>query len=195
MATTNHPNLKNHKGKISNVAVVKQYPTVTVITGYPDRSDVVYSPEQNSYKSLFAEAVAYAQSIINDPVKKAAYNKLLPKGKRLYNAAIQEFFNPQSLPFSNIKSPVKKRGQIAKPNTVTKRYENKEVITMIPDMSRVVYNESQKMEQSRFAKAIAYAKTVLADLVKKAAFQNKLPKGKRVFNAAIKQYMEGLAGD
>jgi hypothetical protein len=36
-------------------------------------------------------AVAYAQSIITDPIKKAAYQEKLPKGKRVYNAALQEF--------------------------------------------------------------------------------------------------------
>jgi hypothetical protein len=103
MATSKSPWLKNHKGHVDKEIVVKQYGTQTVITSYPDRSGVTYSGKQKDSQARLAEAIDWARSIVRDPQKKAQYSKLLPKGKRLYNAAIQEYLNPQDPPFSNVK--------------------------------------------------------------------------------------------
>lgn len=191
MATTNHPFLRNYKGSIDKTVVVKQYDKHTVLTSYPDRSKVEYTEDQRVHHSSFADAVAFAQSIINDPVKKAEYSKLLPKGKRLYNAAIQEYLNPQPVPFSRVKPPVKKKGKIAKENVLVKNYSGKKILSSKPDMSSVKRSASQKAEQSRFGQAVQYAQSVIADAQKKAAWQAKLPKGKRVFNAALQAFLAG----
>jgi hypothetical protein len=42
-------------------------------------------------QGIFAEAVAYAQSIIRNPAKKKAFEKKLKKNERVYNAAIKEY--------------------------------------------------------------------------------------------------------
>ncbi|MFD2162096.1 hypothetical protein ACFSJU_06805 [Paradesertivirga mongoliensis] len=91
MATTNNILLKEAKGKIGKDIVVKNYGNKTVISKYPDMSGVKYNDLQKQKQRSFAEAVAYARSIISDPVKKAEYQKKLPKGKRVYTAALQEF--------------------------------------------------------------------------------------------------------
>lgn len=189
MAISNSPYLKNYKGNLQKTVVVKQAHK-TIITAYPDMSRVKYNAKQKSEQSKFAEAVAFARSIINDPEKKAAYSRFLPKGKRLYNAAIQEYLNPQPVPFSKIKPPVMKRGVLVD-TIVIKEYEHTYMVTSIPDMSRVKYNEKQKSEQNRFARAVAYALAILLDPVKKAALQKTLPKGKKAYHAAIKQYLDG----
>jgi len=44
------------------------------------------------FKIVLVRAVAYARSMIH-PVKKEEYQKKLPKGKRVYNAALQEFLS------------------------------------------------------------------------------------------------------
>lgn len=191
MAITNSPYLKNYKGHKDKTLVVKQYDTQTVVTSYPDRTGVVYTENQQAFQNRFAEAVAWARSIIRDPVKKAEYSKLLPKGKRLYNAAIQEYLNPQQQPFSNIKPPVKKRGRINKENVVIKDYGVKAVVTSIPDMSHVVLTEKQTKAQGHFAEAVAYAQAIIADPVQKAAYQKNLPKGKKAYHAALKEYLNG----
>lgn len=188
MAITNNPYLKNYKGHLNKTYVVKQAHK-TILTSYPDRSRVIYSAAQKSRQATFAEAVAYARSIINDPVKKAAYSKLLPKGKRLYNAALQEYLNPQAVPFSKIKPPVQKRGVLTD-TIVIKDYEHQFVITTKPDMSSVKYNENQKNEQRRFARAVAYARALVMDPVKKAALQKTLPKGKKAYHAALQQFLK-----
>ncbi|WP_207422989.1 hypothetical protein [Desertivirga brevis] len=74
---------------------------------------------------------------------------------------------------------------------VIKHWRGRTVITTFPDMSRVVYSEKQKAEQKRFAEAVAYAKSIIRDPQRKAAYQAKLPRGKKVFNAAIADYMRG----
>ena len=190
MATSNSPKLKNHKGHINKQLVVKQYGPQTVVTSYPDRTHIVYTKLQKATQSRLAEAVAWARSIINDPVKKAEYSLLLPKGKRLYNAAIQEYLDPQDPPFSNIKPPLKKRGRINKESMVIKNYGDKAVVSRVPDMSNVVPTEKQIKAKGCFAKAVAYAQAIIADPVKKAAYQKKLPKGKTVYHAALKEYMK-----
>lgn len=61
----------------------------TFVSKYPDMSKVVPSEAQLEYKSLFREAVHYAQSIIRDPKKKAAYK--VKKGATVYNTAIKDY--------------------------------------------------------------------------------------------------------
>ena len=87
---------KDVRGHIGKEVVLKQYAFGTVISKYPDMSQVKRSALQKKYQGDFAEAVAYAQAIIRDPQKKAAFQKKLKKGRRVYNAAIQEFFRKQT---------------------------------------------------------------------------------------------------
>jgi hypothetical protein len=61
----------------------------TFVSKYPDMSNVVPSEAQLEYKSLFRDAVRYAQSIVHDPKKKAAYK--VKKGATVYNTAIKDY--------------------------------------------------------------------------------------------------------
>jgi hypothetical protein len=63
----------------------------TFISKYPDMKKVKPSKKQLAEKSKFADAVFYAQQIINDPAKKTAYQKKIKKGSSVYHAAIKEF--------------------------------------------------------------------------------------------------------
>lgn len=92
MATTHNSILLHQvRGQIGKQIVVKHYGKKTVITAYPDMSRVRPSKLQKQKRQKFANAIAFAQSIIYDPVKKAAYAKKLKKGQRVYNAAIREW--------------------------------------------------------------------------------------------------------
>lgn len=92
MARTNKNILtKALKGQIGKQLVFKQYGKKTVVTRYPDMSKVVPSDLQKKQRSDFSEAVAYAQTINNDPVSKAKYAKKITKGKSVFQYAIQEF--------------------------------------------------------------------------------------------------------
>lgn len=52
-------------------------------------SGVKPSARQKKEKSRFAEAVRFAQAIIKDPAKKAAYK--VKKGQSVYHAAIKDY--------------------------------------------------------------------------------------------------------
>lgn len=83
--------LHNLRGQIGKQLVIKHYGKKTVVTAYPDMSNVKPSKLQKAKRNDFAEAVAYAQGILHDPVKKKAYAKKLKKGKSVYHAAITEW--------------------------------------------------------------------------------------------------------
>jgi hypothetical protein len=57
-------------------------------------------------------------------------------------------------------------------------------------MSRVKRSGMQKMKQSIFADAVAYAQNIIRDRARKKAWQQKLKKGETVYHAAIKDYMK-----
>lgn len=78
------------KGRIGDI-VLKQYGNRTVVSKLPDMSKIRPTKKQKAERSRFKEAVAYAQSIVRDPKKKAAYKKTLRRGKRVYQSAIKEY--------------------------------------------------------------------------------------------------------
>ncbi len=91
MARSNNLLLRNVQGQIGKEFVVKKYGTKTVVTRYPDMSGIKPSKLQKVKRSRFAEAVAYAQNIIRNPVLKAQYAKKAKKGQAVYHYAIKEF--------------------------------------------------------------------------------------------------------
>jgi hypothetical protein len=78
------------KGRIGEI-IIKQYGKRTVVSRVPDMSGIKPTKKQTAKRSKFKEAVAYAQSIIRDPEKKAAYKKTLRRGKTVYHEAIKEY--------------------------------------------------------------------------------------------------------
>jgi hypothetical protein len=82
------------RGRIGKELVYRKYENKIVVSRYPDRSKIVYTATQKARQGLFAAAVAYARSIVSDPVLKKAYAKKLKNGKRrVYNAAIKEYMD------------------------------------------------------------------------------------------------------
>ena len=68
-----------------------------------------------------------------------------------------------------------------------KQYNGKTVIAHYPDMSKVVYTKAQIDERFRFKLAVAYARAVIADPVKKKAYSSK--KNFSAYHAAIADYI------
>lgn len=89
--------VKNNKlvegisGQINKQLVFKVYGDKTIISRYPDMSKVKFSDDQKAEQNLFAEAVLYANSIIKDPEKKAAFKAIIEPGRKVYNAAISAY--------------------------------------------------------------------------------------------------------
>ena len=87
----NNPLLHQLRGQMGKQIVIKRYGKKTVVSAYPDMSRVKPSKLQKIKRKSFADAVAYAKAINNDPVKKALYKKKVKKGQRVFNYAIKEF--------------------------------------------------------------------------------------------------------
>lgn len=62
---------------------LKSFGGKTFLAKYPDMSNVEFTDIQKAEQSLFADAIAYVKSIINDPEKKAAFKATLEPGKRV----------------------------------------------------------------------------------------------------------------
>ena len=68
-----------------------------------------------------------------------------------------------------------------------KQYNGKTVVSHYPDMSKVIYTKAQIAERFRFKLAVAYARNVIADPVKKKAYSSK--KHISAYHAAIAEYI------
>jgi hypothetical protein len=89
MATSENQLTYGMTGTLGKQLVFRNRGGKTFVSKYPDMSKVVPSEAQLEYKSLFREAVRFAQSIVHDPEKKAAYK--VKKGATVYNTAIKDY--------------------------------------------------------------------------------------------------------
>lgn len=91
MARSNNVLLKDSSGQLGKTLVMKHYSYGTVLTKYPNMTNVKYNPKQKAEQSRFSKAVAYAQGVLKDPAQKAAFEATLKKGQTVYNAAIKAY--------------------------------------------------------------------------------------------------------
>jgi hypothetical protein len=73
---------------------------------------------------------------------------------------------------------------------VFKTRNKKTFVSRYPDMSKVIPSEKQVKEKSRFARAVEYAQSVLADPIKKQEVAAHTLPGKYIYHQAIRDYME-----
>ena len=66
-------------GAIGKEYVIKHYRYGVIKTRYPDMTRIVASKKQRGCRNLFREAVAFAKTIIADPVKKQEWQKKLQR--------------------------------------------------------------------------------------------------------------------
>ena len=84
--------LKIRKSIIGEI-VIKQYGDKTIVSKFPDMSNIIPSSSQKQKRSRFAEGVAYAKTINNSPVLKADFLKRVGAVKSVYQTALKEFLN------------------------------------------------------------------------------------------------------
>jgi hypothetical protein len=84
-------NLLMIRGAVGKSFVIKHYKFGTFMTKFPDMTKIVASKKQRARRDLFAEAVAWAKTVIADKTKKEEWQKRLKRTKRVYHAAIKEF--------------------------------------------------------------------------------------------------------
>ena len=97
MARLENSLLKELKGALGKQLVVKQYADKTVVTKYPHMRKRKPTELQNLYRTVFANAVAYAQSINRDRQQKAIYQKKVKKGETVYHYALKEYLQKHKL--------------------------------------------------------------------------------------------------
>lgn len=83
--------MKGVSGQINKQLVFRTYGDKTFISRYPNMTKVKFNDDQKAEQSLFAEAVLFAHSIINDPEKKAAFKATIEPGRKVFNAAISAY--------------------------------------------------------------------------------------------------------
>ena len=84
--------LKIRKSMIGEI-VIKQYGDKTVVSKFPDMSNIIPSSSQKQKRSRFADGVAYAKTINNSPILKADFLKRNGEVRSVYQAALKEFLN------------------------------------------------------------------------------------------------------
>jgi hypothetical protein len=71
--------------------VIKQYGNKTVVSKYPDMSNIVPSNSQKAKRNKFAEGVAYAKTISNNEILRNDFLKRKGPVKSVYQSALKEF--------------------------------------------------------------------------------------------------------
>jgi hemoglobin-like flavoprotein len=82
---------KGLSGQIGKQIVFKRYANKTVVTKYPDMTNIKPSAAQIAKRIRFAAAVQYARNINNNPELKATYINKIPKGSSVYHFALSEY--------------------------------------------------------------------------------------------------------
>ena len=86
-------------------------------------------------------------------------------------------------------APAREIKRTRKDNIIIKQYGGKTVISKFPDMSNIIPSEPQKQKRSRFAEAVAYAKTINNSEILKADFIKRSGEVRSVYQAALKEFL------
>jgi hypothetical protein len=93
MAITDHVIGSSLRGHIGKEVVFKRYKKKTVVSKFPDMSNIKPTASQKKRRKLFANAVAYAKKKMSDREVKNEYTKKWrKKGRTAYHALIKEYF-------------------------------------------------------------------------------------------------------
>ena len=79
------------RGAIGKEFVIKHYRYGVVKTKFPDMTKIIASAGQRKCRNLFKEAVAYAKTVMVDPVKKKEWQKRIKIKYRVFNRIIKEY--------------------------------------------------------------------------------------------------------
>ena len=90
MAISKNPNLKDFRGTIDKMIVVRQFGDMTVLSSYPDMTNIVPTEDQKRQRSLFARAQKYAMLILKNPDIKAYYKERCEGRQRPHNLLISD---------------------------------------------------------------------------------------------------------
>lgn len=90
MAISKNPDLKNFRGTIDNV-VVRQYPDgKTVLSTFPDMTNIVPTDGQKAQRSKFGKAQKCAMKLLENPDIRAFYKEKCIEKQRPHNLLISD---------------------------------------------------------------------------------------------------------
>jgi hypothetical protein len=91
MAILKNPLDYDFRGHIDKKIVVRQYfGRRTVLSAYPDMTNIKPSDNQKKQRLSFKEAQAFAKQYLSDPERKAFYKEKCKPGQRPHNVLISE---------------------------------------------------------------------------------------------------------
>ena len=79
------------RGKVGKDFVIKHYKYGVVKTKYPDMTKIIASASQRKCRNLFKEAVAYANTVYTDPLKKKEWWKKSKNKGHVFNYIIKHY--------------------------------------------------------------------------------------------------------
>ncbi len=82
---------KSLQGTLGKQLVFKQYGDKTVVTAYPDMSNIIPSDLQKEKRNKFKEAVVFAKSVTKDPHLKVVYAAEAKPKQTVYHCALQAY--------------------------------------------------------------------------------------------------------
>ena len=87
------PPFKSFRGRPAGL-VFCVYPNgETIVSKYPDMSNVTWSPAQEEHRQRFKRAIAYAKAAMTDPDVQAIYEKrAAEKDNRPFQMAVSDYF-------------------------------------------------------------------------------------------------------
>ena len=71
--------------------VIKKYGDKTVVSKYPDMSNIIPRDSQKEKRSRFADAVSYAKTINSSEILRTDFLKRVGDVKSVYQSALKEF--------------------------------------------------------------------------------------------------------
>jgi predicted HTH transcriptional regulator len=144
---------RNYGGKFSDEFVFRNLKDDTFLTKYPDRSNVRLSLRQRDSNSLFKQAVAYAQSVLADPVLTAEMKKQLKSRKKTYNQSvyhgcIQQFMVKNSLPSRVQQSEELMERYRAAFDLAERQFLALEMLALEQELSNITYKNLNKVSKA-----------------------------------------------
>jgi hypothetical protein len=82
---------KDKKNNRIGDIVIKKYGDKTVVSKYPDMSNIIPSDSQKEKRTRFADAVSYAKAINSSIVLRNDFLKRVGEVKSVYQSALKEF--------------------------------------------------------------------------------------------------------
>lgn len=96
MGISKNPNLAGFRGHIERTVVVRQDQWGrTILSAFPDMSNIKPSEKQKSQRLSFKEVQIKALELLKDPSVKAYYKSLCQGGQRPHNILISKLFRSQ----------------------------------------------------------------------------------------------------